>query len=136
YTRPDIMKEIVFALKEKLKGQKMDRVAGMELGAVPLAVALSLSAEMPFVIVRKEKKEYGAGKRIEGRIEEGDVVVLVEDVVTTGSSLASAAESIRQEGGRCTTAIAVVDRLEGAKANLEKINIQLNSLLTIKDLGL
>jgi orotate phosphoribosyltransferase len=136
YTRPEVMKEIVRSMTEKLRGFKVDRIAGMELGAVPLAVALSVSMNLPFVIIRKEKKDYGAGRRIEGEINEEDFVLLVEDVVTTGRSIVSATEAVRQVGGRCTKAITVVDRLEDAKENLEKINIELSSLLTIKDLGL
>lgn len=136
YTRPEVMREIILAMKEAVQGFSVDRVAGMELGAVPLAVALSMELGIPFVIIRKEKKDHGAGQRIEGEIGEGDFVLIVEDVATTGASIASAAEVIREAGGRCSKAIAVVDRLEGARENLEKINIELSSLLTIKDLGL
>jgi orotate phosphoribosyltransferase len=136
YTNPAVMKEIVFEMREMLQGSKVDRIAGMELGAVPLAVALSLSIEIPFVIIRKEKKGYGATKRIEGEIKEGDNVLLVEDVATTGGSIASAVKAVRDAGGECRNAIAILDRLEGAKENLQKINISLIPLLTIKDLGL
>lgn len=136
YTYPDVMKAIIFEMKERLHGLNVDRIAGMELGAVPLAVALSLETETPFAIIRKEKKGHGAAKRIEGRIDEGDNVLLVEDVATTGGSIASAVEAVREAGGICTTAIAVMDRLEGAGANLQKINISLTSLITIEDLGL
>lgn len=136
YTRPAVMKEIVYSLKNELKGQPFDRVAGMELGAVPIAVALSMEMDIPFLIVRKETKGYGAGKRLEGELHKDDRVLLVEDVVTTGGSLASAANVIRESGGVCTKAVAVVDRLEGARENLQKINISLSALLTIQDLGL
>jgi orotate phosphoribosyltransferase len=136
YTNPDVMKAIVFEMKERMQGLNVDRIAGMELGAVPLAVALSLNTETPFVIIRKERKGYGAAKRIEGRIDNGDNVLLVEDVATTGGSIARAADIVREAGGNCTTAIAVVDRLEGAEDNLQKINIALIPLITIEDLGL
>lgn len=136
YTNPDVMKSIISIMKEMMPEGRVNRIAGMELGAVPLAVALSLQTETPFAIIRKEKKGYGAAKRIEGRIDEGDNVLLVEDVATTGGSIASAVEAIRGAGGSCSNAIAVIDRLEGAKENLQKINISLASLLTIEDLGL
>jgi orotate phosphoribosyltransferase len=136
YTNPDVMKEIIFEMKKRLQGSNVDRIAGMELGAVPLAVALSLETEIPFVIIRKEKKGYGAAKRIEGIINEGDNVLLVEDVATTGGSIASAVEAVRDAGGKCSMAIAILDRLEGAAENLQKINISMTSLLTIEDLGL
>jgi orotate phosphoribosyltransferase len=136
YTNPEIMKGIVSGMGKILEGLKIDRIAGMELGAVPLAVALSMNMAKPFVIVRKERKGHGATKRIEGKINKGDTVILVEDVVTTGDSLARTAEIIRGKGGKCTKAITVVDRLEGASENLQKINIDLIPLLTIEDLGI
>jgi orotate phosphoribosyltransferase len=136
YTNPEIMMGIVSGMGKKLEGLKVDRIAGMELGAVPLAVALSMNTEIPFVIVRKERKGHGAIKRIEGMIIKGDNVILVEDVVTTGESLARTAEIIRGAGGKCTKAITIIDRLEGARENLQKINIALIPLLTIEDLGI
>jgi orotate phosphoribosyltransferase len=136
YTRPEVMKEIVHGIKEKIQGLKIDRIAGIELGAVPIIVAVSISTVIPFVIIRKERKGYGAGKRIEGEITSGDKVLLVEDVVTTGGSLASAVKAIRAAGGNCSMAVTVVDRLQGGEENLQKINIDLISLLTIEDLGL
>lgn len=136
YTRPEVLKEIARAMKEIISELNVDRIGGMELGAVPLAVALSMATEIPFIIVRKEKKGHGAGRRIEGGIKTGDVVVLVEDVVTTGGSLVSAVEAVRTAGGKCTKALTVVDRLSGAEEALKKINIDMESLLTIEDLGL
>lgn len=136
YTRPEVMREITEVMTERIRGLEIDRIGGMELGAVPIAVALSLTSGIPFFIVRKEKKGYGAGKRIEGRLEQKDKVILVEDVATTGGSIASASRAINEAGGTCLRALAVVDRLGGAKENLKKINIELESLLTIRDLGL
>jgi orotate phosphoribosyltransferase len=136
YTRPEVMKKIVQGIKEKIGGHKIDRIAGIELGAVPIIVAVSISTGIPFVIIRKERKGYGAGKRIEGEITSGDSVLLVEDVVTTGGSLTSAVKAVRSAGGNCSMAVTVVDRLQGGEENLQKINIDLISLLTIKDLEL
>ncbi len=136
YTEPSVLRAISQGLKERARGQAVDRVAGMELGAVPLAVALSLDLDVPFVIIRKEKKGYGAGKRFEGEIKEGERILLVEDVVTTGGSVAQAVEIIRGAGGECKRAVTVIDRLEGGAENLQKINIDLTSILTIRDLEL
>ena len=136
YTKPEVLHEIVLGLNEKIKGHEFDRVAGMELGAVPLTVALSLSTGIPFVIIRKAKKGHGADKRIEGEILKRDEILLIEDVVTTGGSLVSAVDALRDSGGECTSAVTVIDRLDGAQETLQKVNIDLQSLLTIKDLGL
>jgi len=136
YTEPSVLKAIAEALRDGAQGLDVERIAGMELGAVPLAVALSLELGVPFVIIRKEKKGYGAGKRFEGEIREGERILLVEDVVTTGGSVAQAVEVIRSAGGECKQAITVIDRLEGGEENLQKINIDLTSILTIRDLEL
>jgi len=136
YTRPEVMRGIVEEVLEVLGKVEADVLAGMELGAVPILAAASLKSGIPFAIVRKERKGHGAGRRIEGEIGGGRKVVLIEDVSTTGSTLAEVAHAVREAGGSCETAIAVVDRLEGAGERLQKINIHLIPLLTIKDLGL
>jgi orotate phosphoribosyltransferase len=134
YTYPHVMGGIVSGMIDQIGGFSFDRIAGLELGAVPIAVALSMKTDVPFVIVRKKKKGYGREKMIEGEVKKGENVLLVEDVVTSGSSLKQAAGIVRQAGGICARALAVVDRLEGAGSNLQKINIELTPLLTIEDL--
>jgi orotate phosphoribosyltransferase len=71
------------------------RLAGPELGAVALAAAASLASGLPFVIVRKAAKEYGTSNRLEGVYEEGELVCLVEDVVTSGGALLEAVDALR-----------------------------------------
>jgi orotate phosphoribosyltransferase len=89
------------------------RLAAPELGAVALAAAASLASELPFLIVRKEAKEYGTARRLEGAYEEGELVCLVEDVVTTGGAAVEAVRSLRAAGLECETAVCAVDREEG-----------------------
>ena len=96
-TKPKILREIAKCMAEHLKGE--EKIAGMELGAVPLAVALSLETNLPYLIIRKGEREHGTGKLIEGEVKKEDKIILVEDVTTTGSSLLKAAEIIRHEGG-------------------------------------
>ncbi|MFQ5887232.1 MAG: orotate phosphoribosyltransferase [Candidatus Hydrothermarchaeales archaeon] len=134
YTDPKIMEMIVEGMSEAMRGEKIDRIAGIEMGGVPIATALSLKTGLPFIIIRKRERGHGTDKRIEGELRSGENVVVVEDVVTTGGSIKSGIEVIREMGGRCTKVIAVVDRLEGAAENLEKVNISVESLLTLKDL--
>ena len=77
------------------------RLAGPELGAVALAAAASLSSGLPFLIVRKEAKEYGTANRLEGVFEPGERVCLVEDVVTSGGAAIEAVEALREAGLEC-----------------------------------
>ncbi len=89
----------------------------LALGAVALAAAAALAAELPFLIVRKDAKAYGTGRRIEGVYAEGATVCLVEDVVTTGGSTVRAIERIREEGLEIAGIVCVLDRLgRGAEA--------------------
>jgi orotate phosphoribosyltransferase len=107
-TIPKILGEIAKEMKSLIKGE--NRIAGMELGAVPLAVALSLESGLPYVIIRKKERTHGTGKLIEGNMRSGERILLVEDVTTSGSSLVKAAEIIRQAKGVVDRAVVVVDR--------------------------
>jgi orotate phosphoribosyltransferase len=124
-----------------LDGIEFDAVGGPTMGADPivggmLAVAGALGKPLRGFLVRKEAKEHGTGKRIEGPFRAGDRVVLVEDVATTGGSVAEAAEAVRGAGGEVVMILTVVDRLQGAEANLAAKGLKLGSLLTSNDLRL
>ncbi len=114
-THPDILKEISRRMAEKIKGLDFDRIACIELGGVPLAVALSLEVKKPYAIFRKEKKGYGLGGDLIGEIKEGERVVVVEDVTTTGKSALSVVKRVEERGGKVVAVLTVVDRGEGAK---------------------
>jgi len=104
------------------------RLAGPALGAVALAASASLSSGLPFVIVRDAAKEYGTANRIEGPFEAGDLVCLIEDVVTSGGALAEAVAALREAGLEVRTAVCVVDREEGGVGALARIGVRLRSL--------
>jgi len=111
-----------------------DRIAGVELGAVPIAVAVAMKVNKPFIIVRKEKKQHGIAKMFEGELVKGDNVLFVEDVTTTGNSLKKAILELRSEGGLVEKAIVVVDREEGGRENLGEIGVVLIPLIKSSDL--
>src|ERR1700739_2511628 len=106
-TRPDLLR----ALGERMSAEVVEhapvaaRLAAPELGAVALAAAASLESGLPFLIVRKEAKEYGTANRIEGPFDEGELVCLVEDVVTSGGALLDSVEALRGAGLRVETAV-------------------------------
>jgi orotate phosphoribosyltransferase len=104
------------------------RIAGPELGAVALAAAASLSSGLPFVIVRKEAKEYGTANRLEGVFEPGERVCLVEDVVTSAGAAIEAVEALREAGLEVGTAVCVVDREEGGADALARVGVRLRGL--------
>lgn len=117
-------------------GPDTTRIAGAELGGVPLAAAASLASGVPFVIVRNAKKGYGTDKVYEGRLEKGDRVLLVEDVATTGGQVLEAAKTLSQAGATVERIVAVIDRQEGAREKIEAAGYAFDSLMTKADLGI
>lgn len=119
-TNPHALKLIAGMMAEEARrrGICFDRVAGPELGAVPIATALSLETEKPLVIVRKKPKGHGTGSQIEGEIRPGERVLLVEDVTTTGGSVLKAAGVLEGLGAEIAAIMVVVDREEGAEQNI------------------
>jgi orotate phosphoribosyltransferase len=110
------------------------RLAGPALGAVALAASASLASGLPFIIVRGETKDYGTTNRIEGPFEPGELVCLLEDVVTTGGALAEAVSALREEGLLVRNAVCVVDREEGGSDALARLGVRLRPLFRADDL--
>ena len=127
-TRPAILRAIAAGIAPF--ASRADRIAGVELGAVPIAVAVAMETGKPYIMVRKERKEHGIAKDFEGDLETGDRVIFVEDVVTTGGTLVRAIDRIRGHGADVSEVVAVVDREEGGKEALAAIRVTLTALLS------
>lgn len=127
---------------ELLKKERIDAIGGPTLGADPIIGAIAALAYIDgrpvnTFIVRKEPKKYGMEKFIEGpQISEGDRIIIIEDVVTTGSSVLKVVEVVRKAGGQVSKIIALVDRLEGAAERLRKEGCSLVSIFTSRDFGI
>jgi orotate phosphoribosyltransferase len=131
-TNPKILSKIAIAMAEYAQGY--DLIAGMELGAVPLITALSLQTNIPFVIIRKEKREHGTSKQIEGDDLKDKRVLVIEDVTTSGNSVIKTVNVIRQNHGKVDEVIVVVDRDSGAEKKLQKIDINFIPLLSVNEI--
>ena len=131
-TTPKVLREIGKAMAPYVGEAK---IAGMALGAVPLAVAVALETDRPFVMVRKEPKDHGTKELIEGEVTPGDKFVVVEDVATTGGSTLKVVNALRAKGANVIRAIVVVDREEGATQLLSEHGIELVSIFKVKDLA-
>lgn len=140
-TRPELLGQLAPLFAERLDAMEtrldldIDRIAGAELGGIPLVTAASLATGLPVLFVRNKKKDYGTSKQLEGAIEKGDVVVLLEDVATTGGQALEAVEVLREAGAKVIAVIATIDRLEGARENVEKAGLLFESLFTVHELG-
>ena len=135
-TRPEVLREVGRLMAQHAMELKVDRIAGAELGGVPLATAAALASEKPFVLIRNQKKDYGTAKQMEGDLKPGERVLLVEDVLTTGGQVLEAAKTLTDAGAKVVRIVGVIDRLEGARENIEKAGYEMAALVTTKDLGL
>jgi orotate phosphoribosyltransferase len=125
-------------------GWPVDAVGGLTLGADPIAYAIAhasaIAAEqgdgsmVRAFTVRKEAKQHGTGKLIEGPFRAGDHVVIVEDVITTGGSALKAVEAVRNAGGTIVGVLALVDRQEGGREAIEAAGLEVRALVTAADL--
>lgn len=126
---------------DMIEGVEVDAVGGMSIGADPIAgavVALAGARKQPLIafLVRKEQKDHGTRKQVEGPLAEEARVVMLEDVVTTGGSTLQAIEAVeREKQAKVIKVIAMVDRLQGARENLAARGYELQSVFTISELG-
>jgi orotate phosphoribosyltransferase len=135
-TEPEVLRALGASLAGAVSEHEPDaiRLAGPALGAVALAASASLASGLPFIIVRGEAKEHGTANRIEGPFEPGELVCLLEDVVTTGGALTEAVSALREEGLVVRNAVCVVDREEGGSDALARLGVRLRPLFRAEDL--
>ena len=129
-TEPELLRALGTRLAGVVAGVEpgASRLAGPALGAVALAASASMASGRPFIIVRDEAKGYGTSNRIEGTFSPGELVCLVEDVVTSGGALGEAVEAVRSAGLVVRHAVCVVDREEGGADALARLGVRLASL--------
>ena len=112
-----------------------DKLAGLEMGGIPLATALSLKTGKPCLFVRKTAKTYGTCNLVEGGFETGETVVVIEDVITVAGQVCSSVEQMRELGFKINDVVCVIDRQQGGKENLDKIGCSLVSVFTLEELA-
>lgn len=141
-TRPEVLSELAKLFAERIRaiegatGKKTDRLAGAELGGIPLVTASSLATGLPCIFVRNAKKDYGTSKQMEGKLERGERVIFVEDVATTGGQALEAVGVLKEAGADVLAVIATIDRQEGATEAFAKAGVRFEALFTKKDLGI
>lgn len=126
----------ISALKDMVaeKVDRFDAFASVPTSGLVFGSALAYEMNKPFVYVRKEPKAYGTNKMIEGFLEPGSKVIIVDDVATTGSSVSGAVEIMRANGGIVEDVVALVDRHEGAEDKLKKMGVKLSAVVGINDI--
>ena len=131
--RPDILTAIADGMADLLPIDTRV-LAGLEMGGIPVATAISLKTGLPAVFVRKKAKEYGTCKIAEGVEFKGRKVAVIEDVVTTGGAIIDGVRALREGGALVDTVVCVIDREQGGAARLGEIGLTLKSLFTASEL--
>lgn len=141
-TRPEILSRLGGLFAQRIRdvdagaAAPTQRLAGAELGGIPLVTVASLHTGLPSIFVRNAKKDYGTAKQVEGVLKQGDRVIFVEDVATTGGQALEAVNVLRTLGADVSCVIAVIDRQEGARQNVEGAGVRFEALFTKSDLGI
>jgi orotate phosphoribosyltransferase len=135
-TNPRILKLIAQRIAETLKSHSIhaDYIGCVALGGVPIAAAVTLEMVLPLIILRKEVKDYGIKEQIIGDFIRGKLVLMVEDVATTGGSVLKAIKTLRDEGLVVRHVVVVVDREEGASKSLADADVELIPLVRVSEL--
>jgi orotate phosphoribosyltransferase len=133
--------QVSYGLLQLLDGIKFSGFGGMSIGADPVVGGVLVAAamqdrELRGFMVRKEAKGHGTKKFVEGPVEPGESVVIVDDVVTTGGSALLSVDRIEEFGCKVVHAVGIIDRLQGGRAAFEARGIPFSALLTVEDFGI
>lgn len=130
---PELLSEIIEHMA-KILPKSFDKLAGMELGGIPLATVLSLRIGKPCLFVRKVAKDYGTCNLVEGGFKPGEIVAVIEDVITTAGQVVMSIEQMRNLGLIVNDVICVIDREQGGREKLTGIKCLLSSVFTMSEL--
>lgn len=131
---PAILSAVAESLWQKIKFCQFDLICGVPYTALPIATCLSLQHKIPMVMCRKEKKAYGTQQEIEGVFQPGQTCLIIEDVVTTGSSVLEVAEKLKSAGLIVQDAAVVINREQGGIENLQERNLILHAAFLLRDI--
>ena len=131
---PKLMKKMSALLNKLVSSITFEVICPIPYAALPIATALSLEGEHPMLMCRKESKEHGTKKMIEGKFEKGQICLLIEDVITSGASILETTAVLRKSDLEINDAVVILDREQGGKERLRENGIVLHSLISIFDL--
>lgn len=136
---PDAFREICDYYSQQITTEiglkNFNRIAGVPIAGIPFASQVAYNLQKPFLYVRKDIKQYGRERRVEGILISGDKVLLIDDLLTTGLTLKNSADAVKAEGGIVTDVVVFLDREEGGKQLLESNGIKVHALLNISEVA-
>lgn len=133
-SHPQLLKKIARAIWQKVEGLHFDLVCGVPYTALPIATALSIEYNIPMVMRRKEAKDYGTKKLIEGSFAQGQSCLIIEDLITSGLSIFETIQPLEAAGLTVKDIVVLLDREQGGAKKLKDKNYHLHSVLKINDL--
>jgi uridine monophosphate synthetase len=131
---PELLSEVAAAYRPLLARLQFDRLAALPYAALPIATAISLQSGWPMFYPRKEAKEYGTKAEIEGEYHPGEIVVVIDDLATTGGAKFEAIEKLSSAGLVVRDVVVLVDRQSGASEALAQAGFRLHAVLTLSGL--
>ena len=135
-SNPKLMKKVAKIYSDQIQDIEFDRLAGVAYAALPIAGAVSLEMERPWIFLRKEAavKAYGLQKALEGEYAEGEKILVIEDLTTKATSLIEVINALRSFGLQITDAAVLLDYDKGGRESLAEIGVELHSFITIREL--
>ena len=133
-SHPDVLRLVGKAIGGMAKAAKFDRVCGIPYPAIPIATAVSLEFGWPMIYPRKEVKDYGTKKAIEGEFKAGETILVIDDLITTGLSKVEAIAPLEAAGLKVRDIAVLIDREQGGKKELEAKGYRLHAVLAISEL--
>ncbi len=131
---PDIYQYVVDLLAKEIDGLESDHIGAVPLAGLPLVSGISILYQRSMIMPRKEKKMHGTAQAIEGVYKNGETVILIDDVITSGSTVLQLIEELKKEGLRVKDVVVFIDREQGARKRLEKKGITLRSVCTLSEI--
>jgi len=131
---PDLFSLVVHAYMQRLIGLSFDHIASVPYAALPIGAVVAASLRASLIYPRKKAKDHGTARQVEGSYQPGQLAVLLEDVITSGGSVVSAAETLRNAGLTVRDVVVLVDRQQGGKTHLEESGLRLRAVMKIGDL--
>lgn len=132
-SHPEVMRMVAEAMWEKTRHCQYDLICGVPYTALPIATCISLDHNIPMIMRRKEKKDYGTKQSIEGEFQPNQTCLIIEDVITSGTSIIETATDLENAGIKIHDVIALIDREQGGYENLSK-KYTTHSILTISEI--
>lgn len=131
---PLLLKAVSEAMWDKIKDKTFELLCGVPYTALPIATAISVAHNIPMVMRRKEVKQYGTKKIIEGSYHSGQRCIVIEDIITSGTSIVETIEPLKYEGVIVKDAVVLIDREQGGRENLIDRNVNLQSIVTLSEI--